>query len=378
MKNQSINHWLKKCIIIIIVLVVSNQYVSSQEIIKEIYEIYPISWKNPLMSFEKTQVLKPKYKEINSSDDTIVVNEIINKFQTEMHFRAKCYQVANDLNSDHPSVIEVKDKMNQLLKKWSFYLNLDYKINKEYQEILITQNKNSKNHKEYKKELLKQINELAAQIDNKFPCPGGFSKIRGNIKFENGYLNFQPLKYRIFDVEDPKTKRIKSYLNGEDKYTSRNIGIKLKSNELVQLKNTNWAFGALTMPIKIYATTKQKDSNGGDNVFTDTNVSFFASKQWGYHGYNSKGEIKRKKAHSVNFLLGVSKITLDQENSSRTEDTDFNLLAASPGLAYGFNLNKFGIFVGAGFDIPLHKEGNKWYFNKQLWIGFGLGFSVFK
>lgn len=375
-----------KLTLVSLFIILSVRFSFSQEIINEIYEINPISWHNPLMSFTKKQVIKEKYKTIINKNDTIIIKDLSYAYSSEMPYRVKCYQISNDLKIDDPKVIELKKKMKTLLDLWEFYKNLDYKSVKTFKidessEAFLFQGERNINVKEltkdYRRDLEQRIDKLTDEIDTNFKCTAGFNSIQGSLSFSNGYLEFEPLKYPILDFESDELKRIKSYLNAEDKNKGRKIGLRLKPNELVRLKHKSDVFGALTMPFKVYLKSKEKDSTRGNNVYTDANISLFIGKQWGYHGYNSKGELQRKKMHSLNFLMGATKITLKKNNSSRVEDSDFNILGLSTGLAYSFSLNKFNLFSGLGVDIPLSSEGSKWYFNKQPWLGFGIGYSVF-
>jgi len=54
-------------------------------------------------------------------------------------------------------------------------------------------------------------------------------------------------------------------------------------------------------------------------------------------------------------------------------------MAFSPGLGFGYHYDTFGLFIAGGMDFPIGNTiATNWRYKNQPWIGFGVGFSIFK
>lgn len=368
-----------------------NTPTHSQEIIQEEYHIYPYSWANPLLSLKDTTLWKPKFKEGVS-----IIEEGTKSYHKMMRFRIKCYQLANNLRSDDPKVLDLQSKLEEYIKNYNTIRTLRYRLDQSVNKaegLELTESKRTAMQK-----LQDRNNELDAEF-KRCECPNGFSNIRGTLKYDKGYLIFTPFKYPILDsntsqviqeLRSPDSKgneriaslesinRIKNYLNGYD--GKEKLGFELNGDKLTYFKNKAWTFGALTIPLKIYLDRKESSiPDGTNNIVVDANVSLFVGRQWGWHGFDSKGEVKSRRFSSINFLLGAGRVTLgDGNTTSNPLDMDLSILTVNTGLAYSFVFNKFNVFAAAGFDIPTTSEGRRWIFDKKPWLGIGLGYSVFK
>ncbi len=194
------------------------------------------------------------------------------------------------------------------------------------------------------------------------------SKFRGNFKIEKKKLVFYPWKFSA--VED-------SNLNQE--LSKNSYFLDIPERTVLKVKFHSYQFGALTLPVKIYLSSKADSLV--NNVQTDINLNFMIGHKWGVKKYsqlpNEEEGSSYENSWSINFLIGMSKIDLKKNNT--TPDLtkgDISVPAISTGFAFGYQYRKIGAYIASGIDNPLSKYGKDWDFKNQLWLGFGLGLGL--
>lgn len=364
-----------RTLVVVLTLATSSKYYGllAQETIKQEYRLYTGDVTNPIL------VLNRDVKE-----DTLylydgkaaTLSKTIFKEKDELRFR--CYAMSKGLESDSDEMKVIYDKRDrkielQALIKKAERNNRSNIIAGSKQALKIVEKSIKDDIVEWEKEL-KAIDTLLSTIK----CPKRFERIRGKLQLEKGYLVFSPFKF-LDDGELPEsTDRVISYLNGTHPDSSKDIfGLKLPSKGQLKITTTGWQAGALTIPLKIYLNG-ESDSipKGTNNIQTDAKFALFGGYQWGKHGYNSKGEIKTKEMKSVNLVIGASKLTLNGQNTDGRVLKETSIATLDTGLSFAFAYNKFNLFVGAGFDIPLNKVGSDWIFHGSPWVGIGIGYSI--
>lgn len=76
----------------------------------------------------------------------------------------------------------------------------------------------------------------------------------------------------------------------------------------------------------------------------------------------------------MNAILGITRVELDIYNTTpQIGSIKTNVTNLSYGLAVGYQLDKFGLFLATGIDSPLSSLGKNWNFSNKPWIGLGLG-----
>tara|TARA_R110001632_G_scaffold169003_3_gene287847 strand:- start:115 stop:1221 length:1107 start_codon:yes stop_codon:yes gene_type:complete len=311
----------------------------------------------------------------------IPVVKVSKKYKVEMPFRVRCYALNKGIEDmKDPRIVKYLKEI-ELLNTYSDSLVLLKYSNKRSlfkgKETDNYKTKIDEAHLRYKR----KINALTLSINNK-KCPDGFNKIEGRLSFDRGYLNFTPRKYLVFDTNGAKINAVKSYLNGFHRKNGNgkkeSLGLKLNPNSTTLIQHEAYSFGALTLPLKIYlGSNSDSIPKGTNNIITNLNFSLFVGRNWGNHGFNSKGEVVSKRYHSINFLAGASKLALNLSNTDGAVK-EAEVLSINTGLAYSFLINKFNIFLGVGVDIPMSSVADDWIFKGQPWLGVGLGYSVFK
>ncbi|AQX10964.1 hypothetical protein BAX94_02935 [Elizabethkingia meningoseptica] len=189
-------------------------------------------------------------------------------------------------------------------------------------------------------------------------------KLYGDIIMEGDKLLFYP---QLEKKGDP------SY----DRFIKDNIFFfNIPERSSVDVHYSSWHFGVLTLPLKVYF--KSRSDSIKNNVILDTNINVMLGKKWGVKRYyNAPGTRDDKistKSWSANVIMGITKVELDKFNTTPSiGSVKTNVTNFSYGLAFGYQLNKFGFFVATGIDTPLTTTGKIWNFSNRPWVGLGIG-----
>ncbi len=141
-------------------------------------------------------------------------------------------------------------------------------------------------------------------------------------------------------------------------------------------------FGAATMPLK-YRFSRTKRMNDGRkvdipaDVTTEVNVGFYTGVKWGNSSFYS--DTKRSGEHlafMASLFTGPIKISLAADTVDNTIKKNSNQLGWQFGLGGWLGIKKIELGFFGGLDIPLSKEGRKWDYAYQPWIGFGIGYKL--
>ena len=350
---------------------------NAQEFFNEKYIVHSNATDIPLT------VLTEEQHNTNSEfiGGVIPVVKVSKKYHEEMSFRVRCYALYNGIeNMKDPKIVKYLEEIKMLNTYKDSLEFLKYSNKRKIFKEVTSDNVNLKID-ETRKRYEKKIKELTLSINAK-KCPERFDKIEGRFSFDKGYLKFTPRKFLVFDTSGTKINTVVSYLNGYHRTNSNekkeSLGLKLNPSSLTLIQHESYSFGALTLPLKIYlGSNSDSIPDGTNNIVTNLNFSLFVGRNWGNHGFNSKGEVVSKRYHSINFLAGASKLALSKTNTDGLVK-EAEVLSINTGLAYSFLINKFNIFVGIGVDIPMSSVADDWIFKGQPWLGIGLGYSVFK
>jgi len=259
------------------------------------------------------------------------------------------------------------------------------KIDENFQ-IYLNDNKSSKNSKlpilleeeEKKTETLFILNGEKAVKEVKY-----FKEINSDFTFK--LINPALTKKRLLvDLKQEKNKLIlilkdstlnknfASYKNG------RNQRLVFDMANGIIITKTGRKASAITIPIKIYLFSNSDSlENFTNNIETNANIAF----TFGYslERYSFKKDRAPKLTSTYNFFgfLGLNKLTLNKKNTDGINDGD-NILSFSFGMGHQFGYGKFGISLLLGIDLPTSSIRKNWVFRHQPWLGFGIGYSIFK
>lgn len=195
--------------------------------------------------------------------------------------------------------------------------------------------------------------------------------LKVDVAQKNNTINVYPwpiTKDGVIDDNDPRNKFFANNL----------FFFKIPDRTVVKLKYSDFHFGALSLPIKVFLSS-QADSLKNNTVF-DANLNLMVGKKWGkekfYHLPNAESGEKYFLGYSANVILGISKIELSDENTTPKITQKYTLPALSYGFAFGVHYKTIGIYMALGIDTPLSKYAKEWNFRNRPWLGFGLGLGL--
>lgn len=194
--------------------------------------------------------------------------------------------------------------------------------------------------------------------------------IKGFVKFEKNKLIVNP--YLTKDKDGDFGNRDLYYYE-------------LKNRQTIKLNFNEWTVSALTIPFKY--RFKNKDSEISEEFTTDFNANLFIGRT--FYGKTSffhrkdVGNISNTYKWTGGLLLGASTVTLNAANTSAANqplDSDTEIIKGlgTIGLGLSFSYNKINLGGFVGWDYSLGDDAEKWNYNKDPWIGFALGYSLFK
>lgn len=216
--------------------------------------------------------------------------------------------------------------------------------------------------------------------DDKFlKCGISFDKGVAYVDFW-GFKNSPPP-----NCTNPLAINKNSQVNSDKRYFfdfSRNGLVPYKSQQKVLFAGFN--YGLLTIPLKIRPSLNIDSSKnaGISNVPLSAVASFNLGLFLG--GTVGTSYISYKGINTFSFciaaFIGPSAVEL-KEGNVNSFSTDFKkaisnnksivLPAVTYGLASMFAFNNFGLVVSLGFDSPIGKGRDYWYYNEKPWIGLG-------
>jgi hypothetical protein len=196
------------------------------------------------------------------------------------------------------------------------------------------------------------------------------SGIKGFVKFDKNRLIVNP--YLIKDKNGDFGKR--------DVYF-----YELKNRQTIKLSFNEWTVSALTIPLKYRFANN--DDGISEEFTTDFNANLFIGRtlfgRTSFFHRKDVGNISNTYKLTGGLMLGSSTVTLNANNTSAANqpldsETELTKGLGTIGLGLSFSYNKinFGGFIG--WDYSVGDDAEKWNYNKEPWIGFALGYSLFK
>lgn len=169
------------------------------------------------------------------------------------------------------------------------------------------------------------------------------------------------------------------------KYGNRDVYYyKLKNRQTLKLRFNEFTVSTLTIPIKYRFQGKKGIP---ENFTTDLSGYIMASLGGGKSKFMYREEVGNKVNTwklSGSILAGVSTVTLDSLNTSRTDspsplDSETSLTRGLLSFGCGIlgNYNKAGIGIFIGLDYGVGRLAERWDYKGKPWVGLGIGYSIF-
>lgn len=218
-------------------------------------------------------------------------------------------------------------------------------------------------------------------IDNSFYKKQSFDSIMDAPVLNNrkGYIKFDEETGKIF--VNPwlvKNKETGDFKNREDIYY-----YKLKNRQSVNIWFSEFSISALTVPIKY--RFKDREQNLSEDFTTGFNVNLFFGKAWGRTKFLHRKKVGLKtftEKFTFGALIGASTVELNINNTSldatplpKESKINKGLFSFGFGGVYTYDKINFGLFYG--WDYAIGDDSEKWNYNKEPWLGFGIGYEIF-
>ncbi|PVV54989.1 hypothetical protein DD829_17370 [Chryseobacterium sp. HMWF035] len=196
-------------------------------------------------------------------------------------------------------------------------------------------------------------------------------QIFANLKIVNNKIMIYPWIFKE-DLDKDKVERDKN-----DFFSEYDVYIKMKDRVNYSFPYSSIQMGAITFPIKWYMDSKLGNVESGLNAMINVGYKFGKSRFVKFP-YEEKAR-EYKSSFSVNGLFGISKIELDEKNTSLSKNgkVEGSIAAISLGSSLGYHYNDFTLMIALGFDLPTSNRNN-WNFNGIPWLGLGFGYNFLK
>ncbi|WP_282087084.1 hypothetical protein [Aquimarina algiphila] len=187
-------------------------------------------------------------------------------------------------------------------------------------------------------------------------------------------------KRKGFVKFEEDTIYVNTYLNDSDKESGREtiLFYKLKNRQSLKLRFNAITITGVTIPIK-YRFKGKGDIE--EEFSTSFNLNFLAGYSFGKQLFFHRKKVGNKTnttKWTVGAFFGGNAVELNEGNSRLEEGKVYNQGALSYGGALGYSFNKINVAAFVGWDRIVGANRDVWKYNDKVWIGFGVGYDLFK
>jgi hypothetical protein len=155
--------------------------------------------------------------------------------------------------------------------------------------------------------------------------------------------------------------------------------IKIPERTVIAFKMKSWQYGVLTLPFKSYLSSNRGSLN--NNFVINANLNAMIGRKFGKRKYyylpNQKDGQNYERSWSINGIVGIGAVSIDNTNSTIRNTTDkYAIGAISLGTAIGFHYGKLAFYIAGGFDFGVGNWAAQWNYDRQFWTGIGLGLGL--
>ena len=203
--------------------------------------------------------------------------------------------------------------------------------------------------------------------------------LRGVVLFEDDKLLFNPIYLK---VANDSVYRDSETLQSD---TPTLYSLSLKNNGHIWIPFTEFNVTSLTIPLKYRFRSRER---GVEEEFTSgINLNFLLGFSYGETKFIHRQKVGNKANTwklTLGGIIGTSTVSLDSNNTSAAgadalpagESITKGLFSMGIGATYSYNKINVGLFYG--WDNSVGRNAEIWNYNGRPWIGFGVGYSLFK
>ena len=206
----------------------------------------------------------------------------------------------------------------------------------------------------------------------------------GNLLFEKNKLYVNPWNFINSSIKDDENE----------------LYFDLKDGQTAKFKFREFTISTFTLPLKYrfkddsviiesineMMETEIKEIKIPETFTGGINISVFGGYSWGKTKFNHRKKIGNKsvtKKHTLGLLMGTGVEKLTSKNTDGSEDApnsteEFTIGLFSTGAGYVYSRNKIAVGFFYGYDFGVGSISNTWNYDNRPWLGFGLGYDIFK
>ncbi|MGN7513025.1 MAG: WW domain binding protein 11 [Allomuricauda sp.] len=220
----------------------------------------------------------------------------------------------------------------------------------------------------------------------------GYAKYKGDVLFKEDKLFVNPWNFTNRNYPDTSLELFYPMSDG--------LSIKLNFQELTLTTLTlpiKYRFGndPLTVPTyndqgepildeQMLPVTEERLIP--ETFTTSINISFFFGYSFGRTNFLHKKKVGNRTTvhkHTIGVIAGTTAETLTKINTNGSNEAPKNsesltIGLISPGFGYVYSRNKFSVGAFFGWDFGIGSVSNTWNYDKQPWLGVGIGYEIFK
>lgn len=232
----------------------------------------------------------------------------------------------------------------------------------------------------------------------------GIKSLRGAVLFENNTLFLNPKRIKLLnqDKDILKIDTNEDFSFEDINSFSEPVGLLGTNNSIAKdklfityqasFKNydhlwvpfTELTFTSLTIPLKY--RFRDKEDNLEEEFSSGINLNFLLGFSYGNTKFIHRDKVGNKSNTwklTGGLILGTGTVALNSANTSLAsnplpsgESITKGLFTLGYGATYSYNKINIGLFLGKDYSVG--NQSSKWNYNKRFWLGFGVGYSLFK
>jgi hypothetical protein len=251
--------------------------------------------------------------------------------------------------------------------------------------------KDTTNNNEYKAGLLMKDDKLYVNLwpfKEKIDGSGDGQAQEGIAKTINRYDD---------ETNDDEVKNKENESLNAQRETSEALFYEIPDDHTAIFKFTEYSINAITIPLKYRFQTKRNALTTSDENITEinttseefstsVNLSLFGGYSWGKTKFTHRKEIGNRiktVKNTIGAFLGSSAVELKSINTNITlaqqqVDLEGTIGTVSIGIGFVKSWNKISIGIFSGIDKGVGRISKSWVYDGRPWIGFGVGYDLFK
>lgn len=159
---------------------------------------------------------------------------------------------------------------------------------------------------------------------------------------------------------------------------------KLKDGQTAELRFQEGTATTIIIPLKYrFGDDDEKISEQFTTSFTASMFLGYTDGRTKFHHRKIIGNRTVTIKNTYGVFVGASTVELTTSNTDGSDSAPqgsekINVGAATFGMGYLKSWNKLAVGIFVGWDFAVGDVSNTWNYNSRAWLGFGIGYDIFK